>query len=105
MDEAIRLTYEGALDVARWVSTAYESGHFDWNLLCGGDEEECVAERWRMVRWLNDMKLLDEPMAGSECKNADDKEGAAACMLTFAFIGIREKALNFDMTPEDVMAA
>lgn len=106
MDEGIlRLTPEGALDVARWVGAAYRSGHFDWNLLAGDDSDECIAERWRMVRWLNDMKLLDEPMADSDCKTADDKEGGAACMLTFAFVGIRESAFASEVTPEEVMAA
>jgi hypothetical protein len=51
------------------------------------------------------MKLLDEPMADSDCKTADDREGGAACMLTFAFVGIRESAFASDVSPEEVMAA
>ena len=105
MDEELRLLPEGALDVARWVGAAYRAGHFDWNLLCGGNDEENIAERWRMVHWLSEEKLLDDPLSETDLEGADDKETCAAIMLTFAFEGIRKKAVDFDITPEEVMAA
>lgn len=77
------LTQEGQLDVARWITKAYDSGHFDWRLLCGGDAEESISERWRLVAWLNEEKLLDEPLF--DVADPDDREISAAMMLTFFF--------------------
>ena len=101
-EELLRLNVEGAIDVARWGVAAYNSGHFDWNLLCGGDGQECVAERWRLVRWLGEEKLLDEPL--KQIEDPDDREAAAAVMLCFLWINLGTIAKNVGVPPEDVIA-
>lgn len=101
-EELLHLNAEGAVDVARWAAAAYNAKHFDWNLLCGGHEQECVAERWRMVRWLGEMKLLDEPLGYLD--SAEDREDCAAVMLTFLWTNIERIAEADGLTPEEVMS-
>ena len=98
-EEYVALNYAGAVDVARWTCKAWESGHFDWNLLAGGNEAENIAERWRLVRWLNDECLL----GCLDIEDTDDREVGAAIMLSFATTSLRERAEQEGITPQDCM--
>lgn len=98
-EDKLYLTGEGAVDVARWTAAAWQSGHFDWNLIAGEDKTENVRERWALVRWLNDQGLLDcldEP-------DPDDRELTAAIMLCFVTTQLRGKSDELGVTPQDWM--
>lgn len=98
-DEVLALTFEGAVDVARWTCSAWQSGHFDWNLIAGDNSGECVAERWRVVRWWNAeglLESLDEP-------NVEDRELTAAIMFAFVTANLRATAERENVTPQDWM--
>jgi hypothetical protein len=96
-EEYVGLKFEGAVDVARWTCKAWESGHFDWNLLAGGSEEENVAERWRVIRWLNDECCLD----CLHIADSDDREMSAAIMFFFFLSSLRERAGQEGITPQE----
>jgi len=98
-DESLRLTFEGALDVARWTCAAWESGHFNWNLIAGDDSKECIDERWAVVRWLNEMNFLDCLFI----RDSEDREISAAIMFAFVTANLREVAERENVTPQDYM--
>ena len=100
-DEAYSLNSEGARDVSGWVHAAWQSGHFDWDLLCGDASDEAVAERWRLAHWLNEMRMLDEPFAEVERDEYWDDETGALIMLAHFFISVRNKAEALGMRPTD----
>ena len=98
-EDVVNLTFEGELDVARWTTKAWESGHFDWNLIAGANEPENIKERWAVVRWWNDQHYLD-------CLNQDDvedRELTAAIMFCFVTSGLRNMAARENVTPQDWM--
>jgi hypothetical protein len=98
-DESFMLSFEGAVDVARWSCAAWESGHFDWNLLAGDCSQECIDERWAVVRWLNEMNFL----ACLDVEDSEDREISAALMFAFVTANLREVAERENVTPQDYM--
>jgi len=98
--ETWRLNEEGMVDVAHWVVTAWESGHFDWDLICGGSGDDQLAERWRLVHWLNEEKMLDEI---AELYEGSDEsyEIGAAILLTFFMHSVSVHSQEMGMRPTD----
>lgn len=103
-EDVLHLNAGGELLTARWATMAWESGHFDWNLLAGPNETVNVTERWRVIRWLNDEHHLDvlDELCGYTL-TSDDRELTAACMFMFVTSGLRAKSARESVTPQDWM--
>lgn len=119
-DDVHRLLPDAQVIVARWIALAIEQGGFDWDLLCTmALREDAVAERYRLVYFLNEMRCFDDlelpdyPDLWEDDGEIEEenritvlglKADFGAILLTFFFNSISNVALAEGVLPSQLIA-